>query len=159
MPRVTKAALEHENANLRARNKDLEAELERLRARSRSPRRNAAPMRLTQAALSMVCREFVHDPVVEEQRAVIARQQREIQRLRNGEGPIGDVIVAVHKRDVPEFVDEFFVNECAKHTDSVADTIRKLERLTSTSQDLLRWGYSFWEGRLDRGPFARNSRP
>jgi protein ImuB len=115
MPRITKATLLAENEQLLEKSlksitrvKDLEAEnlakdakiktLEealgrRERSRSRD-RRSAVPLRLTQAALEVVCREFMHDPVVDEQRVVIAKQQQTIEALRRGEGPIGEVLLA-----------------------------------------------------------------
>ena len=47
----------------------------------------------TRRALDVVCKHN-RDGVIEEQRATIARQAHEINRLRNGEGPIGPVILA-----------------------------------------------------------------
>ena len=146
MPRVTKATLEAENAKLRE-------ELERLRPRSRSPRRQA-PARLTHAALEMVARNYIRDPAIEELKAVILQQREEIQRLRAGEGPIGEVLLAMRTKEHPTFVDDFVTEEMARSTQSVASVISKLTRLADTSHDLLRWGYSFWETRLHTAPFS-----
>ena len=111
MPRVTKATLEAENAKLRE-------ELERLRPRSRSPRREV-PARLTHAALGMAARDFLRDPAIEELQAVILRQREEIQRLRAGEGPIGEVLLAMRRKDCPTSVTDFVTEEMAKGTQSV----------------------------------------
>ena len=164
MPRITKASLQEENAQIIERNlklhnqvSELKGEIERMRARSRSPRRNAAPLSLTHAALGMVSRDFLRDPVIEEQRALIARQQQEIQRLREGEGSIGEVLLATRRRVLPDLVDDFFVEKCQGSTVTVANVIEKLERLTSTAHEILIWGHSFWEGRLNGRPFTGNS--
>ena len=146
MPRVTKATLEAENAKLRE-------ELERLRPRSRSPRREA-PARLTHAALEMAARNYIRDPAIEELTALILRQREEIQRLRAGEGPIGEVLLAMRMKEHPTFVDDFVITEMAKGTQSVANVISKLVRLTETTNDLLRWGCSFWETRMNSPPFG-----
>ena len=91
MPRVTKADLERENA-------ELKAELVQRRERSRSRRRKvqfvAAPMDATTRRALDVVRKHDRDGVVEEQRATIARQAQEIAALRNGSGPIGPILVA-----------------------------------------------------------------
>ena len=146
MPRVTKATLEAENAKLRE-------ELERLRPRSRSPRREV-PARLTHAALEIAAREYIRDPAIEDLKAVIFRQREEIQRLRAGEGPIGEVLLAMRMKECPTLVDDFITKEMAKGTQSVAVVISKLTRLVETSHDLLRWGCSFWETRLHTRPFS-----
>ena len=90
MPRVTKADLERENA-------ELKAELVQRRERSRSRRRKvqfvAAPMDATTRRALDVVRKHDRDGVVEEQRATIARQAQEIAALRNGSGPIGPILV------------------------------------------------------------------
>ena len=149
MPRVTKAILEAENAKLRE-------ELERLRPRSRSPRREV-PARLTHAALDMVARNFLRDPAIDELNAVILKQREEIQKLRAGEGPIGEVLLAMRMKEHPTFVDDFVTQEMAKGTQSVAHVLSKLARLTETTNDLLRWGRSFWETRLHTAPFDSSS--
>ena len=149
MPRVTKATLEAENAKLRE-------ELERLRPRSRSPRREV-PARLTHAALGMAARDFLRDPAIEELKAVILRQQEEIQGLRAGEGPIGEVLLAMRVKDYPTLVTDFVSEEMAKGTQSVAEVLSKLGRLVDTSRDLLAWGHSFWETRLHTAPFSTRS--
>ena len=149
MPRVTKATLEAENAKLRK-------ELERLRPRSRSPRRQV-PARLTHAALEIATREFIRDPAIEELKEVILRQREEIQRLRAGEGPIGEVLLAMRMKECPTMVDDFITREMSKGTQSVASVLSKLTRLADTSHDLLRWGYSFWETRLHTAPFSTRS--
>ena len=149
MPRVTKATLEAENAKLRE-------ELERLRPRSRSPRRQA-PARLTHAALEMVARNYIRDPAIEELKVVILQQREEIQRLRAGEGPIGEVLLAMRRKGFPDSVTDFVSEEMAKGTQSVASVLAKLGRLADTSHDLLRWGHSFWETRMHTAPFSTSS--
>ena len=103
MPRVTKADLERENA-------ELKAELVQRRERSRSRRRKvqvvAAPMDATTRRALDVVRKHDRDGVVEEQRATIARlvQERaaliaqhadEKKALEEGSGRVGQVILKI----------------------------------------------------------------
>ena len=111
MPRTTKADLEAENAMLRA-------ELA-TRDRSRSRRRAALPLATSSCAaahveadamssasrraLDVVCRHD-RDGVIEEQRATIARQAKELADLRVGKGPVGPIL-ALAVQDFPSLVD------------------------------------------------------
>ena len=98
MPRVTKADLESQIADLERENVLLTTELEqrRERSRSRSRRRKvvAAPMDATTRRALDVVRKHDRDGVIEEQRATIARQAQDNAALRNGSGSIGHVLVA-----------------------------------------------------------------
>ena len=90
MPRVTKADLERENAELKV---ELVQRRERSRSRSRRRKVVAAPMdATTRRALDVVCKHD-RDGVIEEQRATIARQAQEIAALRKGSGPIGPILI------------------------------------------------------------------
>ena len=91
MPRVTKADLARENAELKA---ELEQRRERSRSRSRRRKVVAAPMDATTRRALDVVRKHDRDGVIEEQRATIARQAQENAALRNGSGSIGHVLVA-----------------------------------------------------------------
>ena len=105
MPRVTKADLERENA-------DLKAELNKARDRSRSRKRKvhfeAEPLSAAgYRALDIVCKHN-RDPVIEEQRATIAKLRKEHARqiadkdaeiadYRIGNGQIAPVLMAAHQ--------------------------------------------------------------
>jgi cell division protein FtsB len=170
MPRVTKQDLLDENAQLKKENERLKAQLG-IRDRSRSRHRSASSRRCN---LEQTCKfasnqdqtkfnalnhvlAWERDAVIDEQRQTMAKMRMHMHHLRDGEGSIGMVLLAIQKKDAAFIVDEFFEEQCKNSTETVADTIRKLERLTSTSQDILRWGHSFWEGRLDRRPFPNRS--
>ena len=145
MPRVTKADLEEQNAELHARNTklslrvyELNEEVVRLRERSRSPRRNAAPLHLTQAALGVVSKNFIHDPVVDELREVIRKQQETIASLRRGEGPIGEVLMANQRKngEPPAYYSE----SMSRRTEQVGQVIEQFERMGNAMSELSRWG-------------------
>ena len=104
--------------------------------------------------MEIATREFIRDPAIDELQAVIIRQREEIQRLRAGEGPIGEVLLAMRVKDCPTLVTDFVSEEMAKGTQSVAEVLSKLGRLVDTSRDLLAWGHSFWETRLHQSPFS-----
>ena len=146
MPRVTKASLEEENAQLRSRNSklsqrvyELGEEVVRLRERSRSPRRMAAPLHLTQAALGVVSKHFLHDPVVDELREVIREQQETIAALRRGEGPIGEVLLA-NQRKIGETPPAYYVDMMLRRGKSVGEVLQEFERRAKGIVELSRWG-------------------
>ena len=105
MPRVTKADLERENT-------ELKAELNKARERSRSRKRKAQfvaePLSAAgHRALEIVCKHH-RDPVIQEQRATIARlrneharqiaaKDAEIADYRIGNGQIRHVLQAAHR--------------------------------------------------------------
>jgi len=101
MPRVTKADLERENAELKA---ELAQRRERSRSRHRKAQFVAAPMDATTRRALDIVRKHDRDGVVEEQRATIARlvQERaallakhaaEKKALEEGSGRMGPIIV------------------------------------------------------------------
>jgi hypothetical protein len=92
----------------------------------------------------LVC-QFERDPVIHEQQATIARQQQEIQDLKNGNGRYGDVLLALVTQNYPTLLDDFMRRKFAEETRSVADVIRKLQRNASLANDLVTWGRSYWE--------------
>ena len=105
MPRITvkgltieKKLLERDITLLLQKNDELQAELESRRDRSRSRRRKVEfkvePISArTMMALDIVCKRD-RDPVVEEQRKIIAKQAQEIERLKRGEGLVKPVLIA-----------------------------------------------------------------
>ena len=107
MPRVTKADLERENADLKA---ELNKARERSRSRKRKGRFEAEPLSAASyRALEIVCKHN-RDPVIEEQRATIAKLRQEHSRqiaakdaeiadYRVGKGQIRHVLQAAHQMD------------------------------------------------------------
>ena len=105
MPRVTKADLERENAELKA---ELNEARERSRSRKRKVRFEAEPLSAAgYRALDIVCKHN-RDPVIEEQRATIAKLRQEHSRqiadkdaeiadYRIGKGQIRHVLLAAHQ--------------------------------------------------------------
>ena len=105
MPRITvkgltieKEMLEHEITLLQQKNDELQADLDSRRDRSRSRRRKVEfkvePISArTMMALDIVCKRD-RDPVIDEQRATIAKQAQEIERLKRGEGLVKPVLIA-----------------------------------------------------------------
>ena len=105
MPRITvkgltieKELLEHEITLLQEKNDELQADLDSRRDRSRSRRRKVEfkvePISArTMMALDIVCKRD-RDSVIDEQRATIAKQAQEIERLKRGEGLVKPVLVA-----------------------------------------------------------------
>ena len=137
MPRVTKADLERENA-------DLKAELNKARERSRSRKRKvhfeAEPLSAAgYRALDIVCKHN-RDPVIEEQRATIAKLRKEHSRqiadkdaeiadYRIGNGQIRHVLLAAHR-----------MSDLGLHVQNqtVAEYIRKMyTKYNEMSSDLL----------------------
>ena len=105
MPRVTKADLERENAELKA---ELNKARERSRSRKRKVHFEAEPLSAAgYRALDIVCKHN-RDPVIEEQRATIAKLRKEHARqiadkdaeiadYRIGNGQIRHVLQAAHR--------------------------------------------------------------
>ena len=137
MPRVTKADLERENAKLKA---ELEQRRERSRSRTRRAQFVAEPMSATtRRALDVVCKHN-RDGVIEEQRATIARQAQEINRLRNGKGPIGPVILATWTPDILSEQQKMVILEKDE------TVVSFFKRITNNLQELGRemsWGGGF----------------
>ena len=105
MPRITKADLERENAELKA---ELEQRRERSRSRKRKAQFVAEPLfTASYRAMDIVCKHH-RDPVIEEQRATIAKLRNEHSRqiadkdaeiadYRIGNGQIRHVLQAAHQ--------------------------------------------------------------
>ena len=127
--------------------KDLLAENERLRqklARYESCRSSAAKKPLPSAAstlqaLNLVCK-MERDPVIQEQRETIARQQKEIESLRGGSGPIGDVTLAYWRREQPQLVDEAMVARCKSHSTPVIDVLNNIRKHSDTVSEYCLFG-------------------
>ena len=133
MPRVTKADLERENA-------ELKAELVQRRERSRSRRRKAqfvaAPMDATARQALDVVRKHDRDGVVEEQRAIIARQAQEIAALKKGSGPIGPILLANFGLNISENLRATILEK----REPVAAFIKRLQNMTWAVQTELSIG-------------------
>ena len=131
MPRTTKVDLAAENVRLRI-------ELA-TRDRSRSRRRAAARVEVdatpsaSRRALDIVCKH-TQDGVVEEQRATIARQAKEIADLRVGKGPIGPILAESVRRHQSLF------DRAMQRTESVADWLRRQSQAASSLSATLNWG-------------------
>ena len=136
MPRVTKADLERENA-------ELKAELVQRRERSRSRRRKvqfvAAPMDATTRRALDVVRKHDRDGVIEEQRATIARQAQEIAALRNGSGPIGPILIA----NWPQGADlsGTLLEKLMGNHEPVGAFIKRIQKMASAVESELFVGY------------------
>ena len=143
MPRVLKADLVAENARLRAENERLRAESSQ-RNRSRSPRREAESAAKTHRVLNLV-RHFERDEVIEEQRATIARQQQEIQDLREGAGPISEVVIAHWRRRFPSMLDDEMIGFLRGKVHPVRDVIQRICHLSSAINDYATQGMSFFD--------------
>ena len=145
MPRVTKVELEEKNAELHARNTklsqrvyELGEEVARLRERSRSPRRNAAPLHLTQAAMEIVSKNFLHDPVVDELRGEIRKLQEQNASLRRGEGPIGEVLLANQRKYFEP--QAYYIESMSRSTEQVGVVLERFERMGNAISEMSRWG-------------------
>ena len=147
MPRVTKADLERENA-------ELKAELVQRRERSRSRRRKvqfvAAPMDATTRRALDVVRKHDRDGVVEEQRATIARlvQERaaliaqhadEKKALEEGSGRVGQVILKAWEQTA---LDERQITQIISGDESVVDFLKRIRRMLGFIGDEFYWGRS-----------------
>ena len=107
MPRATKADLQAANAKLQKENEELKKRLSRGHDRSRSPR---MPASNSQARVDTTCRAlnqvrlWQQDTVLQEHREEIqrlreevAKKEHEIEEYRRGEGPVGPVLVHMHR--------------------------------------------------------------
>ena len=137
MPRVTKADLERENAELKA---ELNKARERSRSRKRKVHFEAEPLSASgYRALDIVCKHN-RDPVIEEQRATIAKLRKEHARqiankdaeiadYRIGNGQIRHVLQAAHR-----------MSDVGVHAQNqtVAEYVRKLfNKYNELSSDIL----------------------
>ena len=134
MPRVTKADLERENAELKA---ELAQRRERSRSRHRKAQFVAAPMDATTRRALDIVRKHDRDGVVEEQRATIARQAQEIADLRNGSGPMGPIILKTWGTFVlpPDQIEEILSNQ-----ESVVNFVDRMRTVMSVVQREFVWG-------------------
>jgi hypothetical protein len=137
MPRRLKADILTENEQLRMRL----AELETPRTRSRSPRRQAESADKTRRVLNLVC-QFERDAVIADQEATIVRQQMEIQNLKEGGGRIGEVLLAIRRKQCPQLVTNFVIEQMGRSTMSVAEWFDTQERLTRETHNMTFWGRS-----------------
>ena len=150
MPRVTKADLERENA-------ELKAELVQRRERSRSRRRKAqvvaAPMDATTRRALDVVRKHDRDGVIEEQRATIARlvQERtaanaqhalEKKALEEGSGRMGPIII---KSWTHSTLDERQTNQILAGEETVLEFVMRWRRMIGAMEGDLVWNGSHYQ--------------
>ena len=144
MPRVTVKGLTIEKEMLEQTISLLKADLDSRRDRSRSRRRKVElkvePISArTMMALDIVCKRD-RDPVVEEQRKIIAKQAQEIELLRSGGGPIGLVLLAVRDYDgLPEILRDNLL----KKTETVKAYFKRAQSLASGLNEELNWAHQF----------------
>ena len=147
MPRVTKADLARENA-------ELKAELVQRRERSRSRRRKAqfvaAPMDATTRRALDVVRKHDRDGVVEEQRVTIARlvQERaallaqhaqEKKALEEGSGRMGPIILKTWRRTA---LSERQINGILAGEETVFEFVTRAQELHRVLSDEYSWNGS-----------------
>ena len=151
MPRVTikgltlkNEQLELENLFLREGTRELKADLHSRECRSRSRRRKAAfkvePISArTMMALDIVCKRD-RDSVIDEQRAIIAKQAQEIEGLKRGEGAIGPVLLAVRDNDgFPEILRDNLLEK----TETVKAFFKRTQLLASGLSQELNWAHHY----------------
>ena len=149
MPRVTKADLERENAELKA---ELAQRRERSRSRHRKAQFVAAPMDATTRRALDIVRKHDRDGVVEEQRATIARlvQERaamlakhaaEKKALEEGSGRMGPIII---KSWDPSLLDERQTNNILAGEETVLEFVKRWRRMLSALQGDLAWNGSHY---------------
>ena len=149
MPRVTKADLERENAELKA---ELAQRRERSRSRHRKAQFVAAPMDATTRRALDIVRKHDRDGVVEEQRATIARlvQERaamlakhadEKKALEEGSGRMGPIIT---KSWEPSLLDERQTNNILAGEETVLEFVKRWRRMLSALQGDLAWNGSHY---------------
>ena len=147
MPRVTKADLERENAELKA---ELVQRRERSRSRHRKAQFVAAPMDATTRRALDVVRKHDRDGVIEEQRATIARlvQERaallakhaqEKKALEEGAGRMGPVIVNAWEPNIlrTEQIDKILARD-----ESVVDFVKRMRKFITYLGDEFYWARS-----------------
>ena len=149
MPRVTKADLERENAELKA---ELAQRRERSRSRHRKAQFVAAPMDATTRRALDIVRKHDRDGVVEEQRATIARlvQERtaanaqhalEKKALEEGSGRMGPIII---KSWDPSLLDERQTNNILAGQETVLEFVKRWRRMLGAIQGDLAWNGSHY---------------
>ena len=144
MPRVTIKGLTLENEKLELANlflreetRELKADLHSRECRSRSRRRKAAfkvePISArTMMALDIVCKRD-RDHVIDEQRATIAKQAQEIERLKRGEGLVKTVLCAAFDWNET-------TNSIVKHNQTVREYMKQLWSLHNSFTSSILFG-------------------
>ena len=144
MPRVTIKGLTLENEKLELANlflreetRELKADLHSRECRSRSRRRKAAfkvePVSArTMMALDIVCKRD-RDHIIDEQRATIAKQAQEIERLKRGEGLVKTVLCAAFDWNET-------TNSIVKHNQTVREYMKQLWSLHNSFTSSILFG-------------------
>ena len=144
MPRVTIKGLTLENEKLdlantflREETRELKADLHSRECRSRSRRRKAAfkvePVSArTMLALDIVCKRD-RDHVIDEQRVTIAKQAKEIEALKRGEGLVKPVLCAAFDWNQT-------TNSIVKHNQTVREYMKQLFSLHNSFTSSILFG-------------------
>ena len=154
MPRILKADLLCQVDVLTEKLEEVRGEYAALRrecGRSRSPRRIAESAATTRRALDALCR-YERDAVVDEQRETIARQKKEIESLKRGEGQMWPILLA--RWDALGMTNEFIRERITGKGTSVANYLARLVRLNQQHSDLLSWGTSSYDSDTSGAAFA-----
>ena len=92
-------------------------------------------------ALTLVC-NFERDPVIQEQKETIVKLKQRIEALNEGAGSVGDVLLAMWKRDCPFVVDAEMIATYKKNTTPVIDVFRKIHKHADAIKDYCIYGKS-----------------
>ena len=94
----------------------------------------------THRVLNLV-QHFERDAVIDEQRETIAKQQREIESLRRGDGPIGEVLLFNWITRGDAGVDDLLATRTLMaQTTPVNTMLEALRRTTSAAYNMCLWG-------------------
>ena len=156
MPRVTKADLERENGELRAK---LEQRRERSRSRHRKVQIVAAPMDATARRALDVVRKHDRDGVIEEQRAtmtrlvqeraaLVAQHAQEKTALEEGAGKMAPIILKTWGNFPlsPHSVESILANE-----ESVFEFVERMKIVMRALDSEFTWGPRFGQVMATRG--------
>ena len=135
----------------------VQRELSDRKERDSSPRRLSAAT--SRSRMEQTCKftalghvlAWERDAVIDEQKATINKLMQEIEALRKGEGPIGEIIFRLRGNDVDDWTKERLL---AQKT-PVYETLQKMERLMDASLELVRWGHVEWYHNLSNIPDRR----
>ena len=135
----------------------VQRELSDRKERDRSPRRLSAAT--SRSRMEQTCNftalghvlAWERDSVIDEQKQTINKLMQEIEALRKGEGPIGEIVLRLRGEDVDDWTKERLL---AQKT-PVYETLQKMERLMDASLELVRWGHVEWYHNLSNIPDRR----
>ena len=161
MPRILKADLRCQVDVLTEKLEEVRGEYAALRrecGRSRSPRRITESAATSRRAWDLVCRAE-RDEVVHEQRETIARQKKEIESLKRGEGQMWPILLARWESRGTTMSDgtnmgDFIRERIAGKGTTVINFVDRVERIISQMSDIAAWGTSMYDGDTSGVAFA-----